>query len=148
MRVLVDADACPVKKEIVSICQANNISVLMFLDHAHAYEDGYSQVILVDQGADSVDFALINEVQAKDIVVTQDYGVAMMALAKHAYPINQNGMEYNDENMDTLLYQRYVTKKAIKARERVPHAKKRTQKQNEAFASRFEAMVQRYMSSE
>ena len=92
MRILVDADACPVKKEILEIAKEKNIEVSMFFDNAHVYEDGYSTVYILDKGADSVDYFLINKTVAGDIIVTQDYGVATMALSKKAYPINQNGL--------------------------------------------------------
>ncbi len=46
-----------------------------------------------------------------DAVVTQDYGVAAMALGKGAYCIHQSGRWYTNNNIDELLMQRHVTKK-------------------------------------
>ena len=82
MRILVDADGCPVRKIIVQVARANKIPVVMFADTSHRIEDGYSEVITASKGKDSVDIVLINRVEAGDIVVTQDYGVATMALAR------------------------------------------------------------------
>ena len=48
MRVLVDADACPVKQEILRQCKARNIPVVMLIDTSHELHDGYSTVITVD----------------------------------------------------------------------------------------------------
>ena len=62
--------------------------------------------------ADAVDLALINLCQAGDIVVTQNYGVAAMALGKNAYAIHQNGWRYTSENIDRLLMERHMAKKA------------------------------------
>ncbi|MCG8401890.1 MAG: DUF188 domain-containing protein, partial [Firmicutes bacterium] len=80
MRILVDADACPVKEIILKIAKQNNIPVIMAVDTSHEIHDDYSKVITVDKARDSVDIALINLIKPGDLVVTQDYGVAAMAL--------------------------------------------------------------------
>lgn len=84
MQILVDADACPVKGIIVKIARQYKLPVTMVIDTSHELNDSYSTVITVDKARDSVDIALINLVKTGDIVVTQDYGVAAMALGKKA----------------------------------------------------------------
>ncbi|MFY9176749.1 MAG: YaiI/YqxD family protein [Caldicoprobacterales bacterium] len=110
-RILVDADACPVKDIIVKVAKEFKLKVIMFTDTSHIIEEEYSQVITVSQGKDAVDIALINQTQKGDIVVTQDYGVASMALGKQAYAINQNGLIYDETNIDRLLMERYLSQK-------------------------------------
>lgn len=75
MEILVDADACPVKEIIVNLAKEKEVPVTMIIDTAHLLNDGYSRVLTVDKGADSVDFALIGLLKKGDIVVTQDYGL-------------------------------------------------------------------------
>ena len=104
MRIMVDADACPVKELILKHAKMHKLEVHMFFDNSHVYKDGYSTVYILDKGADSVDYALINKSQKGDIVVTQDYGVATMALSKNCYPINQNGLIYDDDNNCTKYF--------------------------------------------
>ena len=94
IKVLVDADACPVKDIIISIAKEIELEVILFADTSHILDDGYSRVVIVSQARDAVDIALINQTQQGDIVVTQDYGVASMALGKQAYAINHNGLIY------------------------------------------------------
>ena len=91
MKILVDADACPVKEIIVRQAKKRGIPVVMLLDTSHILNDGYSKVITVDKGRDSVDIRLANLLEAGDIVVTQDFGVAALALGKRAKAMNQNG---------------------------------------------------------
>ena len=70
------------------------------------------------------------------VVVTQDYGVAAMALGKRAYAIHQNGWQYTAENIDRLLMERHMAKKARRSKKKV-HLKgpaKRTEADNEKFA--------------
>ena len=96
MKILVDADACPVKKIIVRIARKRDIPVTMVIDTAHELNDGYSTVVTVDKGPDSVDFKIMGLLSAGDIVVTQDYGLASIALGKGAMAINQNGLVYTN----------------------------------------------------
>jgi uncharacterized protein YaiI (UPF0178 family) len=141
MNILVDADACPVKQIIVSIAKENKLHVIMFIDTSHVIDDGYSEVVTVDKARDSVDFALVNKVNKGDIVVTQDYGVAAMALAKGARAINQNGLIYSDENMDKLLFERHISQKVRRSGNRVSGPPKRTKEHDERFEKTFKLLV-------
>lgn len=71
LKVLVDADACPVKNIILQEARQRSIPVVMVMDTAHQYEDGYSQVVTVDKGADSADFQIVALAEPGDIVVTR-----------------------------------------------------------------------------
>ncbi len=143
MRILVDADGCPVRKIIVQVARAAKIPVVMFADTSHRIEDGYSEVITASKGKDSVDIVLINRVEAGDIVVTQDYGVATMALAKRAIAVSQNGFEYTNENIDRLLFQRYLSQKVRKSGGKSPKIKKRKTADDHAFRELLLRLVTR-----
>lgn len=112
MKILVDADACPVRSIIITIAKHHNLKVLMFIDTSHILNDEYCEIITVDQGKDSVDIALINRVDAGDIVVTQDYGLASIVLSKNASVINENGLIYTNDNINSLLFQRHLSQKS------------------------------------
>lgn len=141
MQILVDADACPVKSIIVKIAKQNKIPVIMLIDTSHVLEDSYSTIITVDKARDSVDIALINLLKAGDIVITQDYGVAAMALGKKAKAVNQNGMIYSDQNIDKLLFERHLGQKIRRAGGRTINSKKRTKEDDEQFAKTFERLL-------
>lgn len=141
MQILVDADACPVKSIIVRIAKQYKLSVIMLIDTSHELNDGYSTVITVDKARDSVDIALINLVKAGDIVVTQDYGVAAMALGKSARAINQNGLIYTDDNIDRLLFERHLGQKVRRAGGRTASIKKRMKKDDEQFEEAFASLI-------
>jgi len=141
MRVLVDADACPVKEIIVRLAKEHNIPVTMLIDTAHQLNDGYSEVIIVDKQADSVDFALMGLLTCEDIVVTQDFGLAAMVLGKGARVVNQNGLIYSDENIDRLLMDRHIGQKVRRSGGRTKGPAKRTKEDNERFESVFTKML-------
>ena len=140
MRILVDADACPVKKEILELAKEYELEVHMFFDNSHEYSDNYSTVYILDKGADSVDYALINKSKTGDIVVTQDYGVATMALSKKAYPINQNGLIYNDDNIMSLLTNRAMNQK-LRKHKNIKGPKKRTKQNNIDFYNNLKKLI-------
>ena len=114
MRILVDADACPVVSIVERTAKKHDIPVILLCDTNHVLYSDYSEVITVGAGADAVDFKLVSLCQKGDIVVTQDYGVAAMILGKGAYGIHQSGKWYTDENIDQMLMERHLTKKARK----------------------------------
>lgn len=137
MKILVDADACPVKNIIVELAKQKSIKVVMIIDTSHQLDDGYSEVITVEKGKDSVDIALINRVNKDDIVVTQDYGVATMALSKKARAINQNGMIYNNDNIDRLLFERYLSQKVRRSGGKTQNLRKRSKEDDIKFRNAF-----------
>ena len=141
MQILVDADACPVKQIIVRLAKQRNISVTMLIDTSHELDDGYSQIITVDKQADSVDYALMGLLARGDIVVTQDYGLAAMALGKGAKAVNQNGLVFTDANMDKLLMERYVGQKVRRSGGRTKGPAKRTKEDDARFEAAFERLL-------
>ena len=102
-------------------------------DTSHIFNKEGAKTMVFSKGADSVDFALINTVQKEDIVITQDYGLAAMAINKAKYVINQNGLIYNNENIDRLLYSRHISKKIRNSGGRVKGPKKRTKEDDINF---------------
>jgi len=133
MKILVDADACPVKDIIVRIARKRDIPVTMVIDTAHELNDGYSTVVTVDKGPDSVDFKLMGLLSEGDVVVTQDYGLAAMALGKSARAINQNGLVYTNKNIGQLLTERHVSAQIRRAGGRTKGPAKRTKEADEKF---------------
>ena len=147
--IYVDADACPVVKQVEKIAKSSNIPVVLLCDTSHVLNSEYSEVIVVDAGADSVDFALINRCKKDDIVVTQDYGVACMALSKKAFPIHQSGKWYTNENIDELMMVRHLSKMArMKSKSHLKGPAKRTEDDNKRFEESFQALISKVLLKE
>ncbi|MFR3152027.1 MAG: YaiI/YqxD family protein [Coprococcus sp.] len=145
MKIFVDADACPVIDIVEDIATKYNISVTLLCDTNHVLTSDYSEVIVVGAGADAVDYKLISICHRGDIVVTQDYGVAAMALGKGAYAIHQSGKWYTDENIDQMLMERHLNKKARRAssRNHIKGPRKRTDEDDQRFAESFEKLLRK-----
>lgn len=150
MQIYVDADACPVVDIVEKIAKKYQISVTLLCDTNHILTSGYSEVVVVGAGADAVDYKLISLCHRGDIVVSQDYGVAAMALGKGAYAIHQSGKWYTDENIDQMLMERHLNKKARRASQKkhFKGPKKRTEEDDERFAQSFERMVKAALEEE
>ena len=142
MKVLIDADACPVVDIAVRLCKEFQIPCYLLCDTAHQMHRDGAETLIFDKGADSVDFALVNRTNAGDIVITQDYGVASMCLAKGARILHQDGWEYTQWNITGLMEQRHIAKKHRMAGGRVKGPAKRTNTQDKAFADAFRQLLQ------
>lgn len=147
MQIFVDADACPVVHIVEAIAEKYNIPVTLLCDTNHVLNSDYSEVIIVGAGADAVDYKLISICQKGDIVVSQDYGVAAMALGKGAYAIHQSGKWYTNENIDQMLMERYLNKKARRGSHKnyIKGPKKRTDEDDERFSKSFETLILKIM---
>jgi len=143
MRILVDADACPVVSIVEKTAKKYEIPVILLCDTNHVLYSDYSEVITVGAGADAVDFKLVSLCQKGDIVVTQDYGVAAMILGKGAYGIHQSGKWYTNENIDQMLMERHLNKKARRSSQKnhIKGPRKRTDADDERFFQSMEKLV-------
>ncbi len=141
MTILIDADGCPVVDIVVRLAIANNIDCIIICDTSHVFEKPGAKTITVSKGSDSVDFTLVNMVKHDDIVITQDYGLAAMCLAKKAVTINQNGMVYTNNNIEGLLNERYTSKKIRMSGGRLKGPSKRTAEQDVAFETTLQGIL-------
>lgn len=144
--ILVDADGCPVVDLTIKIAKQYDFPVTLFCDTAHNMQRDGAETIMVSKGMDAVDFVLVNRVKPGDIVITQDYGLAAMVLAKRGLVMDQNGREYTNENIDQLLHSRHIAKKIRQAGGRMKGPKKRRNEDNESFEQRFNELCSKQMN--
>ena len=145
MKIYVDADACPVTRIVEKVAMKYEIPCTLICDTNHVLSSDYSEVVIVGAGADAVDFKLISLLSKGDICVSQDYGVAAMALGKGCYAIHQSGKWYTNENIDQMLMERHIAKKERRSNKK-NHLKgpsKRTQEDDKRFEESFERLIQR-----
>ncbi len=145
MKILVDADACPVVSIVERIAKQQNIEVILLCDTNHVLHSDYSEVKIIGAGADAVDFALVNLCNKGDIVVTQDYGVAAMILGKGAVGIHQSGRWYTNDNIDQMLMERHINKKArrVKGKHHLKGPAKRTEEDDRRFEESFVRLIEK-----
>ena len=142
MKIIIDGDACPSIPKIESLAKKYSIEVDIFVDINHYIQSDYSKVIVVDSGFQSVDMYVVNNCKEKDIVITQDYGVAAMCLPKGASVISTNGKIYTEKNIDLLLEQRHISQKIRKAGGRFKGPKKRTSEDEERLINNLKFIIE------
>ena len=141
LKVIIDGDACPVIYEVESVAKKYDIPVVIVKNHAHVINSRYSEVISVDVRSENVDFKIVNMTETGDIVVTQDYGLCAMVIAKEALGINQYGKVIDDFNIDLHLNRRDLNKHIRKKHKKYTKFKKRSKKDNQAFKESFDALI-------
>lgn len=150
MRIIVDADACPVTGIVERVAKERDIPVTLVCDTAHIFQSQYSQVVTVEKGADSADFKIVTISEKGDIVVTQDYGVASMCLGKGIYPIHQSGKWYTLQNIDQMMFERHIAKE-VRRKSKKNHLKgprKRTREDDEHFEESLKQLIEKVERAE
>ena len=142
MKILVDADACPVVDITVKLCKKHSAECVLLCDTAHIIQKDGASTLVFDKGSDSVDFAIVNRVSPGDLVITQDYGLAAMCLARGATVLHQDGWRYTDQNIQILLFQRHMAREHRASGGRTKGPAKRTARQDQAFYDALESLLQ------
>ncbi|GGA20534.1 YaiI/YqxD family protein [Paenibacillus physcomitrellae] len=113
MNIVVDGDSCPVKQEIAQTARAFSVPVLMVASFDHLLQESEGvRVARVDRSSQSADMFIANHIASGDIVITQDYGLAALAIAKCCDVLSPRGETYDAGNIDYLLERRHVQAKA------------------------------------
>jgi len=141
MQLWIDADACPVVNIAIRVAARHGVEVTLVCDDAHHMQREGARTITVSRGADSADLMLVNLVHKGDCVVTQDYGLAALCLARGARPIDQNGRIYDENNIDSLLGMRHISQKVRRAGGRMKGPPKRTKEQDDWFEQALESVL-------
>lgn len=138
--ILIDADGCPVVGQTIDMAQEYQVPVILVCDTSHIFHEPYATLLMADKGKDQSDFLLLKHAHAGDIVITQDYGLASLALAKGAIPLSQNGLRYHEGNMDQLLQSRHEHAKMRKHKQ-YGHIPKRTAQADIDFMDTLETIL-------
>lgn len=140
MKILIDADASPVKDIVIEEVKGRNITVVLVSSIAHfslqEYPE-YVETIYVEQGADSADFKIVQLAKNGDIVITQDYGLASLLLPKGCLVLHHKGFQYSSDNIDQLLQTRHLSALARKSGQRTKGPKAFTQEDRAKFRTLF-----------
>ena len=141
MVIRVDGDACPAINKISELAKKYNITMKIYANYAHNINSDYAEVVLLDTSSQSVDMKIISETKESDIIITQDFGLASIVLSKKAYAISTRGLIYTNENIDSLLYERYLNEQIRKATKRNKGPKKRTEEDNKILIENLEKIL-------
>lgn len=144
VRVVVDADACPVKPEIAACVRAAGTRALLVSSHAHVLraEEGVD-VVTVDASDQSADLYIANALKSSDILVTGDYGLAALGLARGAAVLTPRGKIIGEDDIDGLLAQRHFSAKQRRGGMRTRGPKPFTDEDRDRFQQKLTMLLRR-----
>ena len=141
MRLLIDGDACPDRKEVIELALHYGVEVLLFVDFSHIIEDERIQIVMCEVGKDSVDQMILSYIQEGDLLISQDYGLASLALLKNAVVLHVTGKRISEDNINNLLTSRYLGHLSRKQNKHVKGPKKRDYKTSQIFLRELEKLL-------
>ena len=146
MRIFIDADGCPVVEETVNIAKLFKIPVTIVKNYAHVINNAYAEVVTVDLSSDSADYYIVNHMKKGDLVVTQDNGLAAMALAKEGIVLNQNGYIIDNDNIDAMLSTRHIHRELRQRGIYAGKARKRVKSNNKSYEVTLKNLLQELLA--
>ncbi|WP_227934942.1 YaiI/YqxD family protein [Alkalihalobacillus deserti] len=136
--VFVDADACPVKKEIVEVCEQLQVKMVFVSSYAHTLTlPPTVSIVTVDNEKEAVDLYLMNKVRKGDICVTQDHALASILLSKGVVVLSPRGLVYQDDTISQMLDARYLSQKQRRMGEKTKGPKPFRQVDRMKFTEQF-----------
>ncbi len=146
MKIFIDADGCPVVNETVNIAKEFKIPVVIVKNYAHVINNSYAELVTVDLSSDSVDYYIVNHMEKGDLVITQDNGLAAMALAKEGIVVNQNGYIIDNDNIDAMLSTRHINRELRQRGVYVSKAKKRVKSNNKNYEITLKKILEKHLT--
>ncbi|WP_342666998.1 YaiI/YqxD family protein [Priestia koreensis] len=142
MRVFVDADACPVKKEISTIADVLNVAVIYVASYnqasAHNAEGEWKYV---DAEKEAADLYIMNQAKPQDVAVTQDIGLASILVKQGVNVLSPRGRYFEEKDMSEALFMRYVSAKERRAGHYGKGPKRFTDRDRERFKETFQKLL-------
>ncbi|MEN6566713.1 MAG: DUF188 domain-containing protein [Veillonellales bacterium] len=143
MKIVVDADACP--KNVLQLCikfgKKYKIPVWTVASFNHNISSDHH--VIVGSASQEADIKVINLTEAGDIIITQDWGLAAMALGKPAYCLSPVGREYRADNIEFLMEEREIKAKFRRSGGRTKGPSKRTGKDDQNFTAGLQQIIDR-----
>ncbi len=141
-KIYIDGDSCPVKKEIVAVAAEYDLPVVLVISVSHGQRLPGASILQVDNRPEAVDVAIANRVSAGDMVVTRDYGLAALILAKGAYCISPGGMIFSRDNIDQLLFERHLSARERRAGFRTKGSRAFTRQDRDKFRRSLRQLIE------
>lgn len=136
IKIMIDSDASPVKDIVIDEAKKHGLKVVLVASYAHystKIHPAHVETIYVDSAKEAADYRIMQLLQKDDILITQDYGLASLALGKKAKVLHHKGFEYDNDNIANLLESRYISAKIRKSGKRTKGPKPFTKEDADTF---------------
>lgn len=144
VEIYVDADACPVKDETVSVAARHNLKTFMVCDGGiRPYPSPMVELVIVAQGADAADDWIADNINASDVCVTNDIPLAARCLEKGALAIKPNGEPFSESSIGMALANRELMQGLRETGQITGGPRPYSKNDRSAFLNTLETTVQR-----
>lgn len=141
MKILIDADACPRSVLQISLQLGRKLSVPVWTVASFNHNISSDHHVVVGNASQEADLKVMNLTEPGDIIVTQDFGLAAMVVAKGASALGPTGKEYRSETLDFLLEERELKAKFRRSGGRTKGPKKRTTEEDKQFEETLKRLL-------
>lgn len=143
-RVYVDADACPVKDEVLKVASRHGFQVC-YVSNAFMRLPDHPLVerVVVSDGLDVADDYIAERVVAHDVVVTNDIPLAARCLDKGALVLGSTGRAFTDASIGQALASRAISQHLRELGEMGGGPKAFSHKDRSAFLQAMESACRR-----
>ncbi|MGE5372856.1 MAG: YaiI/YqxD family protein [Solirubrobacterales bacterium] len=141
MKMLIDADACP--RSVLAISHElgveYDIPVWTVASFDHVINSDHH--IVVGDGSQEADIKIANLAQSGDVVITQDWGLAAMVLAKGARSLSPSGKVFRPDMISFLLQERDLKARVRRSGGRTKGPKRRTAEDDRRFRTELHQII-------
>jgi uncharacterized protein YaiI (UPF0178 family) len=104
LNIFIDADACPVKKEVYHVASRYSLKVTLVSNSwMRVPNERWIVLEVVEDGLDAADDWIVEHVQPYDIVVTADIPLASRCLKEGARVIGTTGKPFTEDNIGQVV---------------------------------------------
>ncbi len=139
-----DADACPqvIKSILYRAADRVQVETIFVANVALSLPDSpFISGLVVDQGFDVADFAIAEQVQPGDLVITADIPLAAMVVDRDAYALNPRGEFYTRENVQQKLVMRNLMSELRDLGQTISGPPPLNQKDRQTFANQLDSFL-------
>ena len=143
VEIFVDADACPVKDEVLRVAGRHGVKTWLVSDGGiRPHRDPLVEIVIVTRGADAADDWIAGHVSAADICVTNDIPLAARCLEKGAQAIKPTGGEFTPDGIGMALANRELMQTLRETGQVTGGPRPFAKADRSRFLDRLEVMVQ------
>ena len=107
--IFVDADGCPVKKEVYGVAKRYGLKVSVVSNsRMRIPQEDWVELIVVDGQFDAADDWIVEHARENDIVVSGDIPLASRCLKKGALVLGPTGRVFTEDNIGEALASREI----------------------------------------
>ena len=146
IEIYVDADACPVKKEVLRVANRHKLKVFMVSNSWLRIGNNHPniEIIVVPEGQDEADNWIVEHISSDDIVITADIPLAARCLAGEAKAIAPDGRIFTDDNIGNALAMRDLRSYLREIDNNDTYNASFTKKDRAVFLQSIENMIQKF----